>query len=208
MYKLVLCWRYLRTRWIALASIVSVTLGVATMIVVNSVMEGFSQEMQGRIHGILSDVTVESHGAEGFSDPEAHMDRIRRVAGKYIAGMSPVLAIPAMLSFQVQGNWHQRQVTLFGIDSATYGQVGDFNRYLQHPSNRRSLEFRLRQGGYDTIDHEGGPDALPRRRMDIAGWPYRRHVGRVRAQQTRAPTARRCGPRRGGPRRPGRCRTG
>ena len=174
MYKLVLCWRYLRTRWIALASIVSVTLGVATMIVVNSVMEGFSQEMQGRIHGILSDVTVESHGAEGFSDPEAHMDRIRRVAGKYIAGMSPVLAIPAMLSFQVQGNWHQRQVTLFGIDSATYGQVGDFNRYLQHPSNRRSLEFRLRQGGYDTIDHEGGPDALPRRRMDIAGWPYRR----------------------------------
>jgi lipoprotein-releasing system permease protein len=28
--------RYLRTRWIALASIVSVTLGVATLIVVNS----------------------------------------------------------------------------------------------------------------------------------------------------------------------------
>ena len=41
MYKLLLCWRYLRTRYIALASIVSVTLGVATMIVVNSVMAGF-----------------------------------------------------------------------------------------------------------------------------------------------------------------------
>ena len=40
MYKLLLCWRYLRTRYIALASIVSVTLGVATMIVVNSVMAG------------------------------------------------------------------------------------------------------------------------------------------------------------------------
>ncbi len=71
MYKLLLCWRYLRTRWIALASVVSVTLGVATMIVVNSVMEGFSQEMQGRTHGILSDVTVSSHGAEGFADPAA-----------------------------------------------------------------------------------------------------------------------------------------
>ena len=28
MYKLLLCWRYLRTRWIALESVVSVTLGV------------------------------------------------------------------------------------------------------------------------------------------------------------------------------------
>ena len=43
MYKLLLCWRYLRTRWIALASVISVTLGVATMIVVNAVMAGFSQ---------------------------------------------------------------------------------------------------------------------------------------------------------------------
>ena len=56
MYKLLLCWRYLRTRWIALASVISVTLGVATMIVVNAVMAGFSNEMQTRIHGLLSDI--------------------------------------------------------------------------------------------------------------------------------------------------------
>ena len=42
MYKLLLSWRYLRTRYIALASIVSVTLGVGTLIVVNSVMAGFA----------------------------------------------------------------------------------------------------------------------------------------------------------------------
>ena len=58
MYKLLLCWRYLCTRYIALASIISVMLGVATMIVVNSVMAGFSSEMQNRIHGILSDVVL------------------------------------------------------------------------------------------------------------------------------------------------------
>ena len=63
MYKLLLCWRYLRTRYIALASIISVTLGVATMIVVNSVMEGFTSEMQNRIHGILSDLVFESRDA-------------------------------------------------------------------------------------------------------------------------------------------------
>ena len=56
MYKLLLSWRYLRTRYIALASIISVTLGVATLIVVNSVMAGFTHEMHKRMHGILSDV--------------------------------------------------------------------------------------------------------------------------------------------------------
>src|SRR5215471_3436812 len=66
MYKLLLCWRYLRTRYIALASIISVMLGVATMIVVNSVMAGFTHEMRNRIHGILSDVVLESHASEGF----------------------------------------------------------------------------------------------------------------------------------------------
>jgi lipoprotein-releasing system permease protein len=178
MYKLLLCLRYLRTRYIALASIISVTLGVATMIVVNGVMEGLAHEMQGRIHGILSDVTVESHGADGFVDPAEHMRRIERVAGNYIEAMTPSLSIPAMLSFNVQGNWHQRQVTFVGIDPATYGKVGAFNDYLQHPSNRELLEFILREGGYDTADHDGGPDAKPRHRMDIAGWTYRRSWAR------------------------------
>ena len=62
MYKLLLAWRYLRTRFIALASIVSVTLGVATLIVVNSVMAGFVEEMKDRLHGILSDVEIASPG--------------------------------------------------------------------------------------------------------------------------------------------------
>ncbi len=53
MYKLLLCLRYLRTRYIALASIVSVMLGVATMIVVNSVMAGFTREMQDRMNLLL-----------------------------------------------------------------------------------------------------------------------------------------------------------
>jgi lipoprotein-releasing system permease protein len=173
MYKLLICWRYLRTRYIALASIVSVTLGVATMIVVNSVMEGFGREMQGRIHGILSDVAVASHSADGFLDPQAHIERIRRVAGKYIKATSPTVSIPAMLAFEYQGTWHQRQVTLIGIEPATYGEIGDFRRYLQHPENRRAAKFELREGGYDTVDRERA-DARPRRRMEIAGWMNRR----------------------------------
>jgi lipoprotein-releasing system permease protein len=68
MYKLLLSWRYLRTRWIAMASIVSVMLGVATLIVVNSVMAGFTQEMHKRLHGILSDLVFRSVGMDGMAD--------------------------------------------------------------------------------------------------------------------------------------------
>lgn len=176
MYKLLLCWRYLRTRHIALASVVSVTLGVATMIVVNSVMAGFSHEMQNRIHGILSDVVFESLGLEGFRDPQWHMQQIRRAAGDDIQGMTATVHVPAMLSFPYGGEWITRQVTLIGIDEKTQAQAGDFGDYLQHPENRRRLSFTLRENGYDTRDHQSGSTAALRPDMERAGWEHRRRV--------------------------------
>ena len=174
MYKLLLCWRYLRTRWIALASVISVTLGVATMIVVNAVMAGFSHEMQTRIHGILSDLVFESHSLSGFQDPAWHMEEINRAGGDAIVGMTPTVAVPAMLNFQVRGQWITRQVMLIGIDEATHAGVSDFGRYLQHPANREQLSFDLREGGYDTVDSQAGGSQPTRPALEGAGWPHRR----------------------------------
>jgi len=184
MYKLLLCWRYLRSRYIALASIVSVMLGVATMIVVNSVMAGFTHEMQTRIHGILSDMVFESRGLEGFPDGDRHMAEIEKVAGTWIAGMTPTVHVPAGLSFQVGGQWTMRQVNLIGIDERTYSSVSDFGKYLQHPGNRQSLSFRLREGGYDAVDHQEGGDVPPRPQLAQAGWRLRRR--KVRFERTLA----------------------
>ena len=178
MYKLLLCWRYLRTRWIALVCVASVMLGVATMIVVNAVMAGFSHEMQTRIHGILSDIVFESHSLSGFQDPKWHMEEIRRAAGGDIEGMTPTVAVPAMLSFQVRGQWLTRQVMFIGIDETTHSLVSDFGSYLQHPDNRRQLSFALRDGGYDTFDSQAegkaGENGPTRPAMEAAGWPHRR----------------------------------
>ena len=186
MYKLLLCWRYLRTRWIALASVISVTLGVATMIVVNAVMAGFSHEMQTRIHGILSDLVFESHSLSGFQDPAWHMEEIKRAGGDAIAGMTPTVAVPAMLNFQVRGQWITRQVMLIGIDEATHAGVSDFGRYLQHPANREQLSFDLREGGYDTVDSQAGGSEPTRPALEGAGWPHRRmRVERERAWRER-----------------------
>lgn len=176
MYKLVLCLRYLRTRWIALASIISVTLGVATMIVVNSVMAGFTHEMRDRIHGVLSDVVFEARSLDGAPDAEAHMELIRKQAGDLIEGMSPTVNVPAMLGFTVNGQRVNRQVMLIGVDPKLYGEVSDFGRYLQHPANRAELDFNLRDGGYDTTDHQAddAANAAVRPMMKNAGWEHRR----------------------------------
>src|SRR5439155_22248253 len=98
MYKLLLSSRYLRTRYIALASIISVTLGVGTLIVVNGVMAGFTREMHVRLHGILSDVIIESHSMDCLVDPAWHMAEIRRVLGDRLDGMTAADHVLAILS--------------------------------------------------------------------------------------------------------------
>ena len=161
MYKLLLCVRYLRTRYIALASIISVTLGVATMIVVNSVMCGFQHEMHKRLHGILSDIVVEAHSMEGIQDPESLVEEIRDEIGDDLVGMTATVHIPAMLSFKVRGQWMTKQVNLIGIDEKSYANVSEFGKYLLHPENRKQLSFDLHERGYDP-------------RLREAGWAYRR----------------------------------
>lgn len=185
MYKYLLCWRYLRSRYIALASIVSVMLGVATMIVVNSVMTGFTHEMQDRIHGILSDVVFECRTLEGMPDADARMREIREVAGDRIAGMTPTVHIPAMLGYNVGGQYVTKPVNLVGIDEATYASVSDIDKYLQHPENRKSLSFDLKENGYDVYDHQSADQqkALPREQMEYAGWGWRRQRARMNRTQ-------------------------
>ncbi len=183
MYKLLLALRYLFTRYIAMASIISVMLGVATMIVVNSVMSGFTSEMQNRIHGILSDVVLESQSLNGFPDAKAHMDKVRQIAGDSIAGMTPTVYVPAMLNFRCGDDWVTRQVQVIGIDETTQGNVSDFGKYLQHPANRSQMSFQLRDSGYDTVDHQGGDDAVLRPQLAAAGWKHRRLMAETRKFQ-------------------------
>ena len=168
MYKLLLSWRYLKTRYIALASIISVTLGVATLIVVNSVMAGFTREMHSRLHAILSDLVFESSGLDGFSDPDWHMQQIRDVLGPDLAGMTPVVHVPALVRIPVQGEYHTRQINLIGIDSKTYNQVSHFGEYLQHPANRDQLSFSLHESGYAPEKPDFPASGWRHRQMRIA----------------------------------------
>ena len=131
MYKLLLCERYLKTRFIALASVISVMLGVATMIVVNSVMSGFATQMKDRIHGLLADIIVETHSYDGVDNPERQMALARQAAGHYIEAMTPTVEIYGMMNFYYAGQWITRPVTLLGIDPKGKSEVGPLKDYLE-----------------------------------------------------------------------------
>src|ERR671922_1782434 len=119
-YKLLLCWRYLLTRYLALACIVSIMLGVATLIVVNSVMAGFSTKLKDRLHGLLSDVLIESLVHDGFADPQEKMQRIwDSPIGAKIEAMTPTIEILGLIQITYKGQeMMPRAIKLIGIDAA------------------------------------------------------------------------------------------
>jgi lipoprotein-releasing system permease protein len=144
-YKLLLCWRYLRTRFLALVCIVSVMLGVATLIVVNSVMSGFSTKLRDRLHALLSDVVIEAPGFDGFGDPGGKMAQIRNdpVLRDKIVAMTPTLEIFAMFQYRFRGEPLARPVRLVGIDFEGRCSMGDFRKYLVPVVDGKRPTFEL-----------------------------------------------------------------
>lgn len=130
MYKFLLANRYLRTRFIALASVISVTLGVATMIVVNSVMSGFSSQMRERIHATLGDIMVESTSMDGTTDLAKLLQDVDKLAGNYIEAQTPTVEIYGMMNFRWMGQDIYRLVTLVGIVPETKNKVSPLAQYL------------------------------------------------------------------------------
>jgi len=149
MYKYLLCGRYLKSRYIALASIISVMLGVATMVVVNAVMAGFSATMRERLHGTLSDIVVESFSVNGFSNADEVMAAIDEAAGSDVEAMAPALQIFGLAMIPIGGGEHHtREVQIIGIRPEDRARVGDFADYLVHQP----------RSGSSTIDD---PQQLP-----------------------------------------------
>ncbi len=169
MYKLLLCVRYLQTRYLAFVCIVSVMLGVATLIVVNAVMSGFSTKLKDRLHGVLSDVVVDTDRADGFPYSP---DEIRRVIAHNevlkdkVAAVSPTIEVFAILQFTYpNGAPVMKPVRLIGIDPADRAAVGGFAEYL------------VRQKDQTAPSLAPTPDALRRHELN------REHAARLEALQ-------------------------
>jgi lipoprotein-releasing system permease protein len=137
-YKYLLCWRYLKTRYIALASVISVMLGVATMIVVNSVMAGFGEKMRDRLHGVLADVVVESNSLDGFYNWEEVMARVKDIGGDDVLAQAPTMETPGIIHFRFPGQKVMtRPVQIIGVRPEDRAKTGDFAEFLVDEKNQR-----------------------------------------------------------------------
>lgn len=100
--------RYLRARKgerfvsiIAIFSLVGIALGVATLIVVTSVMSGFQAELVSRILGVNGHITVEAYAGQKIADYTPLVTRIRALPD--VSQVTPVLDGQALLSTDTGG---------------------------------------------------------------------------------------------------------
>jgi lipoprotein-releasing system permease protein len=152
-YKLLLCLRYLQTRYLALICIVSVMLGVATLIVVNAVMSGFSTKLKDRLHGVLSDVVIDTDRMDGLVVPDKQgrpmsPDELTRLiekspAGDRIEAVAPTVEVFAILQFDFHGQVITKPVRVIGIDPRKRAAVGGFSEYLVHNGATPERAFDL-----------------------------------------------------------------
>lgn len=90
-FEWVVAWRYLRARRrdgfisvIAGFSFVGIMLGVATLIVVMAVMNGFRQELMNKILGVNGHAFIQPYG-DGLTEYESISERVARVKGVTLA---------------------------------------------------------------------------------------------------------------------------
>lgn len=100
--------RYLRARKgerfvsiIAVFSLIGIALGVATLIVVTSVMSGFQQELVTRILGINGDITIQAYAGQQIDGYEALARRIRAIP--HVTSVTPLVDGQVLLSTNAGG---------------------------------------------------------------------------------------------------------
>ena len=128
-YELMVGWRYTRagrgTRrngfisFISGVSMLGIALGVAALIIVLSVMNGFQKEVRDRMLGVISHIEVFVPNGAALPDAQKTLNEIR--ANKQVVGAATFIAAQALLA---RGD-DMKGTLVRGIDPALEGQVTD-----------------------------------------------------------------------------------
>jgi lipoprotein-releasing system permease protein len=128
-YELILGWRYTRagrsTRrngfisFISGVSMLGIALGVAALIIVLSVMNGFQKEVRDRMLGVISHIEVFAPGGAALPDLAQTLAEVRQ--NQQVIGAAPFIATQALLA---RGE-DMKGALVRGIDPALEGGVTD-----------------------------------------------------------------------------------
>jgi len=148
-YELTLGWRYTRagraTRrngfisFISGASMLGIALGVAALIIVLSVMNGFQKDVRDRMLGVVSHIEINAPNGSALPDVQRTLQEAR--SNPNVIGAAPFIASQALLARA--GDMKGAMVR--GIDPALEGQVTELAE-----DNARSLE-QLRPGSFAVV---------------------------------------------------------
>jgi lipoprotein-releasing system permease protein len=105
-------------------SVVGVTLGVAALTTVLSVMSGFEEDLQSKILGANAHIVVRKEGGGDLEHWQAMMDLVRDTPG--IVGISPYIE-DEVISTSTTG---LAGAVIKGIDADTISEVSDLSLYL------------------------------------------------------------------------------
>jgi lipoprotein-releasing system permease protein len=149
-YELVLGWRYTRagraTRrngfisFISGVSMMGIGLGVAALIIVLSVMNGFQKEVRDRMLGVVSHIEVYAVDAAAVADMSALLSRLK--AHPQVLGAAPFVTAQALLA---RGE-DMKGVLVRGIDPALEPEVSDLS-----PDTQAGVLGRLVSGEFSLV---------------------------------------------------------
>ena len=123
--------RYLKARrktgfinLITYISIFGVTIGVAALIIVLSVMNGFESEVRSRIIGVDTHIRLRTYHDEGIENYQEVMETIKDIT--HIVGLSPYIDEKGM----IRSGEHSDGVMIRGADPTTIGDVSDLKENI------------------------------------------------------------------------------
>jgi lipoprotein-releasing system permease protein len=149
-YELLIGWRYTRAgrvagrngfiSFISGVSMLGIALGVAALIIVLSVMNGFQKEVRDRMLAVVAHIELVSPQGEGFTDVNALMAQAKQ--HPEVVAAAPYVAQQALLA---RGE-DMRGALVRGIEPDLETQVSDFT--LQLPPQVRAA---LKPGSFNVV---------------------------------------------------------
>lgn len=124
MYKWFLAWRYLHTKLIAIFGVASVTLCVAMVLVVLSVMGGFVDTIRARSRGLHSEIVLDTGSLQGFPYYAEFTEYLKKNHADLITTATPTIHTYGII--REPHSTHTRPVQILGIRMRDYGAVNDF----------------------------------------------------------------------------------
>ncbi len=152
-YELILGWRYTRAgrasrrngfiSFISGVSMLGIALGVAALIIVLSVMNGFQKEVRDRMLGVIAHIEIFAPGGTALADPNQTLQQAR--THPQVQGAAPFIAAQALMA---RGE-DMKGALVRGIDPVLEPQVSELfaARSAGVLAQLRSGEFSVVLGG-------------------------------------------------------------